>query len=399
MFQRGARKFVFIGRSGVDRKPARALVEDLKKMGADVLVVRGDVSNSKDVEEGFAQISDPIGGVVQAAMGLSVISFTLRIYLEDTNLMSQLALFTEMTSKIWHGGIDQKVKGTWNIHNSLANRDRDLDFFLCTSSISGSIGVATESNYCAANGFLDAFCRHRRSLGLPATSLGLGMISEVGFLHENPEIEALLLRKGVHPINEDELLQLVDIALSPEEVDISLKNSGNFPADHLAEGHILTGLELLGLQKIRAMGWERPTAVLDDPRTAIIAGAYAAAAASSSEDMHNEDSSLPTAVSSALASHSAPTSLEEEIIPNATLILAVQEVVSAKIGALLLVGVEELSPEKQLADFGMDSMLAAEFRGAVFRVFRVDVPFATLLDKRTSVRSLASLVASRLLTM
>jgi hypothetical protein len=32
-------------------------------------------------------------------------------------------------------------------------------------------------------------------------------------------------------------------------------------------------------------------------------------------------------------------------------------------------------------------------------VFRVDVPFATLLDKRTSVRSLASLVASRLLTM
>jgi hypothetical protein len=305
-----------------------------------------------------------------------------------------------MTSKIWHGGIDQKVKGTWNIHNSLVDRSTDLDFFLCTSSISGSIGVATESNYCAANGFLDAFCRHRRSVGLPATSLGLGMISEVGFLHENPEIEALLLRKGVHPINEDELLQLVDIALSPEEVDVNVKNSGNFPADHLAEGHILTGLELLGLQKIRAMGWERPTAVLDDPRTGIIAGAYAAAAASSSEDMHNEDSSLPAAVSSALASHSAvPSSPEEEIIPEATLILAVQDVVSAKIGALLLVGVEELSPEKQLADFGMDSMLAAEFRGAVFRVFRVDVPFATLLDKRTSVTSLATLVASRLLTM
>jgi NAD(P)-dependent dehydrogenase (short-subunit alcohol dehydrogenase family) len=72
MFQRGARRFVFIGRSGVDRAPARALVEDLKKMGANVLVVRGDVSNSKDVENGFAQINDPIAGVVQAAMGLSV---------------------------------------------------------------------------------------------------------------------------------------------------------------------------------------------------------------------------------------------------------------------------------------------------------------------------------------
>ncbi|EHL02619.1 putative Lovastatin nonaketide synthase [Glarea lozoyensis 74030] len=380
MFQRGARRFVFMGRSGVDRAPARALVEDLKKMGANILVVRGDVSNAEDVENGFAQIKDPIGGVIQAAMGLS------------------LALFTEMTSKVWHGGIDQKVKGTWNIHNSLAGRSTSLDFFLCTSSISGSIGVATESNYCAANGFLDAFCRHRRSLGLPATSLGLGMISEVGFLHENPEIEALLLRKGVHPINEDELLQLVDIALSPEEVDTSVRNSGNFPADYLAEGHILTGLELLGLQKIRAMGWERPTAVLDDPRTGIIAGAYAAAAASSSDDLHGDESSLPSSVSSALASHSAiPTSPDEAIIPDPPLILAVQDVVSAKIGALLLVGIEDLSPERQLADFGMDSMLAAEFRGAVFRVFKIDVPFATLLDKRTSVSSLATLVAGKLL--
>ena len=32
------------------------------------------------------------------------------------------------------------------------------------------------------------------------------MISEVGFLHENLGIEAVLLRKGVHPLSEDELL-------------------------------------------------------------------------------------------------------------------------------------------------------------------------------------------------
>jgi len=77
MFQCGARKFVFVGRSGVDRAPARALVEDLKELGADVLVVRGDVSNAEDVESGFAQITGPIGGVIQAAMGLSVSSYIL----------------------------------------------------------------------------------------------------------------------------------------------------------------------------------------------------------------------------------------------------------------------------------------------------------------------------------
>jgi hypothetical protein len=64
-----------MSRSGVDREPARALVQDLEKMSANVLVLKGDVGNAGDVEKGFAQIKDPIGGVVQAAMGLSVCSY------------------------------------------------------------------------------------------------------------------------------------------------------------------------------------------------------------------------------------------------------------------------------------------------------------------------------------
>lgn len=217
-----------------------------------------------------------------------------------------------MTSKSWCQGINGKVQGAWNLHHALADRSDSLDFFLMTSSITGSIGQATESNYCGANAFLDAFARYRRRLGLPAVSLGLGMISEVGYLHEHPEIEALLLRKGVHPINEDELLQLVDIALSPDPVDTSARNSADFPADHFSEGHILTGLEALGLQKILSMGWERPTQVLDDPRTAIIAGGYAAlAAAAQNKDNASEDinggvtssqSVLPNAIFAALDS-------------------------------------------------------------------------------------------------
>ena len=39
------------------------------------------------------------------------------------------------------------------------------------------------------------------------------MISEVGSLHENPEIEALLLRKGIQPLNEEGFLQVLDLAL------------------------------------------------------------------------------------------------------------------------------------------------------------------------------------------
>lgn len=102
-----------------------------------------------------------------------------------------------MSCEQWHTGIGPKLIGTWNLHHAIQGRDQELEFFLMMSSIPGRVGTATKSNYCAANYFLDMFARYRRNLGLPATSLGLGMIFEVGYLHENPEIEAILLRKGI----------------------------------------------------------------------------------------------------------------------------------------------------------------------------------------------------------
>ena len=57
------------------------------------------------------------------------------------------------------------------------------------------------------------------------------MISEVGYIHENPDIEGLLLRKGIQALTEREFLQIVDLALT------SPTTSAPTPA------HILTGLE------------------------------------------------------------------------------------------------------------------------------------------------------------
>lgn len=69
-----------------------------------------------------------------------------------------------MPNRYWHTCLDPKVHGTWNLHNALKGKEDKLEFFLLTSSISGSIGTATDSNYCAANYFLDNFarlCLHR----------------------------------------------------------------------------------------------------------------------------------------------------------------------------------------------------------------------------------------------
>ena len=73
-----------------------------------------------------------------------------------------------------------KVAGTWQAHQSFA--ERDLDFFVTFSSAPPHLGVLGQSlgAYCAANAFMDALAAFRQSRGLPAVNIKWGPWSEVG---------------------------------------------------------------------------------------------------------------------------------------------------------------------------------------------------------------------------
>lgn len=71
MLERGAKKFAFLGRSGLDRPAARNLLEDLEASGAECVVVKGDICNANDALAVVEATKGDIGGVVQAAMGLN----------------------------------------------------------------------------------------------------------------------------------------------------------------------------------------------------------------------------------------------------------------------------------------------------------------------------------------
>ncbi|KAI0407281.1 KR domain-containing protein [Xylaria palmicola] len=188
MLKRGARHFAFLGRTGDDRQSTREVIKDLRRGDAQVYVTRGDVLDFADAQafvDAYVATRRPIRGAVQAALGLH----------ED--------LFSRMSNTAWHTAVPPKWKGTWKLHNALQHHEDALDFFVLLSSVSGSVATATESNYCAANGFLNARAKWRRKQGKKAVSVGLGMISGIGYLHENPDIEALLLRKGIQPLNEE----------------------------------------------------------------------------------------------------------------------------------------------------------------------------------------------------
>lgn len=368
MFKRGARNFIFLGRSGTDKQAAREVVESLESSGAVVRVVRGDVSNKADVVACMTASPKPIGGVIQAAMGLHE------------------ALFSRMTHAAWHTGVQPKWRGTWNIHEALEGKDSQLDFFILTSSVSGSVGTATESNYCSANGFLDAFARYRLSLGKPIKSIGFGMISEVGYLHENPEIEALLLRKGIQPLNEEEFLQVLDLSISGSP------SAGGMEYDKLAASHILTGLEPHGIRRMMEQGFDVNNGTMQDPRTVLLSASLDAA----SGDDGAAVASIDAAWSKGLPAH-AVKALAAEAANAISLNAAILAVVARRFSNLLLMPLDKVDTKKPLNSYGMDSMIAAEYRSWFWSVFKVDIPFLEILSPTNHLQTLTSIVEKVLL--
>lgn len=213
-----------------------------------------------------------------------------------------------------------------------------------TSSVSGSVGSATESNYCSANGFL-AFARYRQSLGKPVSSIGFGMISEV---HENSEIEALLLRKSIQPLNEEEFLQTIDLSLS------GTLSAGGMEYDKLAKSHVLTGLKPHDIRKMVEKGFDVSNGTIQDPRTILLSASLNASSEDDGAALTSIDASWskgpPAAVIKALTTEAAgATSLNEAVLALVN---------GRRFSKLLLMSLNKVDTNKALASYGMDSMIA-----------------------------------------
>jgi acyl carrier protein len=203
---------------------------------------------------------------------------------------------------------------------------------------------------------------------MPATSVGLGMISEVGYLHDNPEIESLLLRKGIQQINEGEMLTIIDISLSrsikiPHCYDIG------------AGAHVLTGLEPFGMLELRKKGFSDSSPLFKGSRASVLARALH----NQEESAITQDGDLPAEITKARES-------------GVLLSDAITAHIAKRFGDLVLITADKVGNFKPLDSYGMDSMIAAEFRAWFYQVFKVDIPFLQLLSKTTTVDSLSKIV-------
>ncbi|KAK4204629.1 putative polyketide synthase [Triangularia verruculosa] len=191
LVQLGARLIVLASRNPPKELPQWAV--ELQKPGRGVRIrfETLDVTSSEQVTALKTRIAQvhrfpTVGGVVNGAMVL------------DDRVLSEMSL--ESFQRV----MAPKTIGSRNLDDAFCTTE--MDFFIMTSSFAAIGGHAGQSNYAAANMFMNGLAAWRRHRGFVGSVLNIGVIYGLGFLHREKEnLYEGLEREGYPPISERDL--------------------------------------------------------------------------------------------------------------------------------------------------------------------------------------------------
>ncbi len=215
---------------------------------------------------------------------------------------------------------------------------------------------------------MDAFACYRRSLGLPATLLGLSPILDVGVVNSTPKYQIALDKCGLYGNSEADLLDYCDSAIRDAQDATALYKQQPPSSD----GHLLAGVEARGLLELGERTPLKETLRYGDRRF----------------------SHLKHAIHLLKTEHPAATNfagpLEEENLEGTQLLQGIHK----KIAQLPYTPLGEIDIATPINAYGIDSMIAAELRNWLNARLRTDVPLLTLLSPASMINSLSELAES-----
>ena len=208
-----------------------ARLERLRAGGTEVLALRCDVSDEDGLAKGcWAAVPE---------------RFALRGVFHCAGVWANGAL-PNQTVELYREALAAKVGGGWNLHR--LTRDAELDCFVLFSSVAGPMGSRGQSNYAAANAYLDGLAHYRRErLGLTALSVDWGAWSEVGAAVRHGMVERSE-RGGVVSITPAKGLAILRRLLEEDTAQVMVskvdwkKWAVSFPAEYAANVELLSGL-------------------------------------------------------------------------------------------------------------------------------------------------------------
>ncbi|KAH8667031.1 hypothetical protein BX600DRAFT_380683 [Xylariales sp. PMI_506] len=303
--------------------------------GAQVKVLTMDVTDQSNVEDVIKDIraSCPrIAGVAHGAMVLSD------------------ALFSKMTADEMTRVLGPKIDGANHLDEIFSNDD--LEFFVLFSSVSCTMGNVGQSNYAAANGYLNGLARQRRKRGLAASIFDIGRVAGLGYIETiGQHLLDQLLALGLQSICESDLRQAF------VETIISGYASPNDEGD-VSQAVVTTGIRCFRDDEDVKGPW------FTNPLFShlIIESANTGFGTRSEQQGQSAKASLRVSLQISQA-----TSMEQAGI-------VLQECFADKLRVILQTFDQTIDHNVPLVQLGIDSLVAVEVRSWFLKELKVDVP-------------------------
>ncbi|KAF2120194.1 beta-ketoacyl synthase domain-containing protein [Lophiotrema nucula] len=353
MARHGARNIVVSNRSGISDEASAKIVRDCLSYGCKIVEARGDIGDLDFVKSLVRDTVPRIAGVIQGAMAL------------------RDKAYETMTLDDFHLPVYARVEGTWNLHKATTELlDQPLEFFTLLSSTTGIAGRPGQSNYAAANAFLDAFASYRQQQGLCANSVDLGLVHDVGYVAEDDTgLEDKINKRHWIPINESMLRRIFTYSIFQQDL--------RTPINKESSAQLVTGIAYPYPQDGSDTSLEPRFSHLSAVRGE---GKRATDGGSGSDKSDQAVQALQ--------------SLRKAGADEAALTKACVEIVAAQFAKILRLS-EEMETGKSPMAYGLDSLSAVEFRNWVRQ--KLNVTLSTLdIVNASSLVAIGEKVASKL---
>ncbi|KAL7874422.1 hypothetical protein SRHO_G00053920 [Serrasalmus rhombeus] len=318
----GGRCITTLSRSAPSEETQLQICSLKRQYGVRIITLQCDVSVSDQVLKAITVIGEKFPSC--AIKGI----FHSAAVLHD-------GLLETLDKSLFEKVLRPKVSGALNLHYATLNSK--VDYFVCYSSISSFIGNASQTNYAAANSFLDSLCHYRRNIGLAGQSINWGPL-KLGLLLNKEDFQKFLEAKGLMTMEVPEIHEALKHCLmenKPQQV-VCRFNFRNLRNNVLSQNSFL---------KVRL---------------------------------------------TALIEKELEIKIENE--PRKDVQSSFDNYVRCMLGDICNVDVDELEDETVLAAVGIDSMMAMTMQNRIFQEIGVNIPLVTLLDPNNTLSSLIALL-------
>ncbi|QPC80032.1 hypothetical protein HYE68_010784 [Fusarium pseudograminearum] len=223
--------YLLVGSSRRPQLPEAALHE-AHRLGATVKVMPMDLTDKESVKAAVAEIDESMSKFANV--------FNAAMVLQD-------GFFIDVDTDQLNNTLAAKVLSTHNTYLDSIFHETELDFFSCLGSVASGIGNVGQSNYHAANFFMDSLINQRRTRGLAASIIHIAYVTD----ERDRQLDSHLRKVRLMPTSETDMHHAFTEAIR-----------GGKP-DSITESHdIIMGIEPL----TEPVSLDQQPRWMDDPR-------------------------------------------------------------------------------------------------------------------------------------